>query len=81
MESLAVAAAIVFLTVLASGPLAYLATNNGYVYVGGVVGLFAVAVGLWFARVMHLGIGWVGVASAALGAWCVLQAYRHNAAQ
>lgn len=76
MESLAVAAAIVFLTVVSSGPLAYLATNNGYVYVGGVVGLFAVAVGLWFASVMHLGIGWVGITSAAVGAWCVLQALR-----
>lgn len=76
MESLAVAAAVVFLTVVWSGPLAFLATNNGYVYIGGTIGLFAVAVGLWFASVMHLGVGWVGLASAALGAWCVLQAWR-----
>lgn len=76
MESLAVAAAIVFLTVLLSGPLAYLATNNGYVYVGAILGLAAITIGLWFAGVMHMGIGWVGLVSAALGAWSVLQACR-----
>ena len=76
MESLALLAAIVFLTVALSGPLALLATSTGFIYIGGTIGLFAVASGLWFASVMHAGIGWVGLASAALGAWCVLQAYR-----
>lgn len=81
MESLAVMAALVFLTVLASGPLAYLATNTGYVYVGGLLGLFALVVGLWFSSVMRLGVGWVGLASAAIGAWCLLQAYRRDSTQ
>lgn len=78
MESLAIAAAVVFLTVALSGPLALLATSTGFIYIGGTVGLVAIASGLWFASVMHAGIGWVGLASASMGAWCVLQAWRGN---
>lgn len=76
MESLAVTAAAVFFTVVLSGPVAYLATNHGYVYVGGVLGLFAVAVGLWFASVTPPGAGVVGILSASVGAYCVWAAWQ-----
>lgn len=79
MESLALLVAAIFLTVVLSGPVAWLFTVNGYVYIGGTLGLFAILAGGWWSLTAIMPVAMVGWVSAALGAWCVLQAWRGKA--
>lgn len=76
MESLAAIAALVFLFVAASGPLAVAMTLSGYVYIGGTLGIIAVPVGLWWFFLMSGPVAYVGLASGFAGGWATLQAWR-----
>lgn len=78
MESLALAAAVVFLTVLVSGPLAWLATRNGFIHIGAILGLFAMFVGFWFGVTLTTSIRFVGFGSALLGAYSFYRFYYHH---
>lgn len=78
MESLAVIASLIFLCVASIGPAAVVLQAFGYVYIGGTLGLLALPVGLWWAYVMRGPIALVGLASAGMGLWAALQAYRHD---
>lgn len=81
MESLAMLAALIGLAVLLSGPLAVTLLVYDYPYLGGTLGAVATVIGVWWAYTVRSSAGWVGVLSAAMGVWAVLQAYRHDAAQ
>ena len=81
VESLALLAALIGLAVLASGPLALATLLSGYPYTAGVIGAVASMLGVWWAYTVRGQAGWIGLASAALGLWVVLQAYKHDAAQ
>lgn len=81
MESLALVAALIGLAVLASGPLALATLLSGYPYTAGTIGAIASVIGVWWAYTLRGPVGWVGLASAAIGIWVVLQAYGHDAAQ
>lgn len=81
MESLALLAALIGLVVLTSGPLSVTLIVFDYPYLGGTIGAFASIIGVWWAYTVRSSAGWVGVFSAAMGIWAVLQAYRHDAAQ
>ena len=76
MESLALLVAAMFAAVALSGPLAWLATANGYIYIGGTIGVAAVGLGVWWASAAPLPVSAVGWFSAALGAWCIAKAWR-----
>lgn len=81
MESLAVLAALIGLVVLTVGPLSVTLIVLDLPYLGGTIGAFATVVGVWWAYTVRSSAGLVGVFSAAMGLWAVLQAYRHDAAQ
>ena len=81
MESLAMLAAVIGIAVLLSGPLAVTALLYDYVYIGGTLGALAVPLGVWWAYTVRGQAGWVGLISAAMGVWTVLQAWHHDHAQ
>ena len=81
MESLALLAALIGLAVLASGPASVALLLSDYPYTAGLVGAIASMIGVWWAYTVRGAAGWIGVLSAAMGLWTVLQAYRHDAAQ
>lgn len=81
MESLAVLAALIGLVVLTAGPLSVTLVVFNLPYLGGTIGAFATIIGVWWAYTVRSSAGLVGVLSAAMGLWAVLQAYRHDAAQ
>ena len=81
MESLALLAALIGLAVLVSGPLAVTLPVHAHPYLGRSLGAIATVIGVWWAYTVRGSAGWVGILSAALGLWTVLQAYHHDAAQ
>ena len=81
MESLVLLATLIGLPVLLVGPAAALLTWRGFVYLGAIVGLVAVTIGMWWVRHVHWQAGIVGWLSAGLGLWSVLQGWRQHAAQ
>jgi cadmium resistance protein CadD (predicted permease) len=80
MESLALVAGLVVLAVTLSGPFAYLFLYSGYPYIGGTLGMVAAMLGIWWALVMRGQVAWFGLASAAVGLWVALQAWRRHSA-
>ena len=76
MESLALLVSAIVLSVAVSGVLAWTLTVNGFIYLGGLVGCLAVALGGMFVCTAVMPVALVGWLSVALGAWSVLQAWR-----
>lgn len=81
MESLALLAAAIGLAVLASGPASVGLLLAGYPYTAGILGGIATVIGVWWAYTVRGQTAVVALASAAMGVWSLLQAYRHDAAQ
>lgn len=81
MESLAMLAALIGLAVLLSGPLSVTLLLYDYPYLAGTLGAMASIAGTWWAYTVRGPAGWIGLLSAVMGVWAVLQAYRHDAAQ
>ena len=81
MQSLAVLAALVALSVLLVGPAAALLTWRGWPYMGATLGVVAVTLGTWWICTVHWQAGIIGWLSAGLGLWSVLQGWRQHAAQ
>ena len=76
MESLALMVSLIVSLVAVSGLLAWTATANGYVYVGGVLGICAVGLGgIWVCTAV-MPVALVGWLSIALGSWSILHAVR-----
>ncbi len=76
MESLALVAGLVFLAVMLSGPFAYLFLYSGYPYIGGTLGMVAALLGIWWAWIMPGQVAWFGLASAAIGLYVTVRAWR-----
>ena len=75
MESLALLVTLMVLTVAGSGVLAWAATANGYIYVGGVLGCVAIGLGCIWVATAVMPVALVGWLSVAFGAWSVWHAW------
>lgn len=81
MESLALLAAVIGLVVLTSGPLSVAAFIACYPYTAGILGALATIIGIWWAYSVRGQTALIALASAAMGVWSLLQAWRHDTAQ
>ena len=81
MESLAILAAVIGLAVLVSGPLSVAALIAGYPYTAGILGALSTIIGIWWAYSVRGQTALIALASAGMGLWSLLQAWRHDAAQ
>ena len=78
MSDLAVLVAAIFLTVLASGPLAVLFARSGFPVLGCLLGALAVISGWHWTSVAPWGVNFLGAASAVMGFLAVYWALAGN---